>query len=176
MAKRYYNYSNLAEAFGRATERNMTSTSAAVEIAATALMGVDEPLTRFEPVRQNIQSIFTPPPSSTTKRRMLLLDKKMEETVLAYMPDRDMTGNMAHFFAQLSDPTRLRIISALSISGMCVGDLSAVLEMNQTTLSHQLHNLKRGGIVESSRQGKVVFYKIKNKVLQDILLLCLEFV
>jgi len=110
------------------------------------------------------------------KTRMLLLDKKTEDTVKNYLPSREVTLGMASFFSVMGDPTRLKIISALSISGMCVGDLSQVLEINQTTLSHQLHNLRRGGIVDSFRQGKVVFYSIKNPVIQDILLWCLEFV
>ena len=144
------------------------------EVAATA---AEERQQEFfaEPLRAAFAPA-TPSPYSKARPRLMLLDKKAEEAVLSYMPARDKIQSMADFFSQLSDPTRLRIISALSISGMCVGDLATVLEMNQTTLSHQLHNLKRGGIVKSARQGKVVFYSIKNKVLQDILLLCLEFV
>ena len=119
------------------------------------------------------EPIFTAP---RCRPRLLLLDQKTESAVKNYMPAREVTGAMANFFSVLGDPTRLKIISALSISGMCVGDLSQVLEINQTTLSHQLHNLKRSGIVDSFRQGKVVFYSIKNSVIQDILFWGLEFI
>ena len=119
------------------------------------------------------ESVFNPP---KIRQKLLLLDKKTESQVHEYMPSQDVVGGMAGFFATLGDPTRLKIISALAISGMCVGDLSIVLNINQTTLSHQLSNLRRSGIVESYRQGKVVFYSIKNSVIQDILLWGLEFV
>jgi len=174
MAKRAYNYSNLAEAFGRATERNIKVKVAVSDIdAEIAAVAAEERVSEFAAFSEPVSAM--PASYAKPRSRLMLLDKKTEEAVINYMPDRDSTQSMADFFSHLGDPTRLRIISALSISGMCVGDLAAVLEMNQTTLSHQLHNLKRGGLVKSARQGKVVFYSIKNKVLQDILLLCLEF-
>lgn len=62
-----------------------------------------------------------------------------------------------------SDKTRVKIISALAIAPMCVNDLSVTLGINQTTLSHQLAYLRANDIVEDEREGKIVFYKLKNR-------------
>jgi len=70
----------------------------------------------------------------------------------------------------------LRVISALAISRMCVTDLADVCRMNQTTVSHQLRSLKSMGIVESERQGKIVFYRLADNKINDILLCGVEFV
>ena len=67
------------------------------------------------------------------------------------------------------------MLSALSISEMCVTDLSQVLEINQTTISHQLRILKNLSIVKIRRQGKVIFYSLRNEILNEILLKGVEF-
>jgi len=70
----------------------------------------------------------------------------------------------------LGDCTRIKILSALSISSMCVSDLTTILEMNQTTVSHQLRSLRSMGIVDYKRQGKVVFYFVADKRVLEVLL------
>lgn len=106
----------------------------------------------------------------------LLVDKKTRALVCEYVPPPAVLANLADLFAQLADPCRLKIVSALSISGMCVTDLSLLLGINQTTLSHQLTALRRQNIVDKRRQGKIAFYYIKNKVILDILLSATDFI
>lgn len=69
----------------------------------------------------------------------------------------------------------MRILSALAISELCVTDISRVLDINQTTVSHQLRYLKNLGIVTCSRLGKVIFYSLKNEIVNDVLLKGVEF-
>ena len=69
----------------------------------------------------------------------------------------------------------MRIVSALSISEMCVSDISELLKLNQTTVSHQLRLLKDLNAVKTKRQGKVIFYSLRNESLSDILLKGVEF-
>lgn len=106
----------------------------------------------------------------------ILLDEYTRNLVRKY----DLRGGgltaLADFFAALSDSTRIRIVSALSISEMCVSDLSALLELNQTTVSHQLKNLRSIGVVDYRRQGKVVFYYIKSRVVLDVMTSASEFI
>ena len=110
------------------------------------------------------------------KRRNLLIDCKTETLVRELMPKEDALNSMADFFSSLSDQTRIRIISALSISPMCVNDLSAVLEMNQTTVSHQLKNLRTVGVVKCKRQGKVAFYSLCDSPILDVMLSAVNFI
>ena len=79
------------------------------------------------------------------------------------------------FFLHFSDPTRVKMLSALAISEMCVTDLSRILNLNQTTVSHQLRFLKNIGIVQAKRQGKIIFYSLVNDTVNDVLLKGVEF-
>lgn len=99
----------------------------------------------------------------------ILLDKRTQSLVREYDLGGDSLRALADFFAALSDSTRLRIVSALSISEMCVSDLSRLLNINQTTVSHQLKNLRTIGVVGSYRQGKVIFYYVRNRAVLEIL-------
>lgn len=104
----------------------------------------------------------------------ILLDKRKQELVKNYVPSDGNLRDLAMFFDMLSDGTRLKILSALSISSMCVNDLSALLGLNQTTLSHQLGKLRASKIVDYRRQGKISFYFISCKAITDILLTAVQ--
>ena len=99
-----------------------------------------------------------------------LLDFKTEKTVKKYLPDKASLSPLANLFAAVSDAARLQILSALSITDMCVTDLSAILGVNQTTLSHQLKSLRDAKLVNCIKQGKTVFYAISNKAVNDLMM------
>ena len=102
-------------------------------------------------------------------KEKLLLDEVKIKKVEEYVPDEETLLRLSDLFSALSDRTRIKILSALSITSMCVTDLSLLLGINQTTVSHQLKNLRSIGFVKFQRQGKIIFYSIKNDKLQDIL-------
>ncbi len=105
----------------------------------------------------------------------LLLDGRTQTLVEDYVPEGEMLEGLVGFFSIFADGTRLRILSALAITEMCVTDISRVLGINQTTVSHQLRYLKNVGIVKASRFGKVIFYSLKNDTVNDVLLKGVEF-
>ena len=86
----------------------------------------------------------------------MILDRRTKDLVKEYVPDGDVLDSIVCFFSIFADPTRVKMLSALAISEMCVTDLSRVLEINQTTISHQLRLLKNLGIVKRERQGEKV--------------------
>ena len=104
-----------------------------------------------------------------------LIDDKTEQTVVRYIPRNATLYSLAEFFAACSDVTRAKIICALSISEMCVSDLSRILELNQTTCSHQLRLLRAADIVKQRRDGKIIYYSLKNPKIEDVLLAGVEF-
>ena len=106
---------------------------------------------------------------------LMLLDRRTKDLIREYVPDGDVLDSIVCFFSIFSDPTRVRMLSALAISEMCVTDLSRVLEINQTTVSHQLRLLKNLGIVKSERQGKIIFYSLINDTVNDVMLKGVEF-
>ena len=105
----------------------------------------------------------------------MLLDKRLQTMIKEYVPSGEILDDLVCFFSIFSDYTRLRIISALAISEMCVTDISDILCLNQTTVSHQLRFLKNLNAVKTKRQGKVVFYSLRNEALNDVLLKGVEF-
>ena len=105
----------------------------------------------------------------------LLLDRRLQEMVVDYVPKGEILDELVCFFSIFSDYTRLKMISALAISEMCVSDLSTLLNLNQTTVSHQLRLLKNLNAVTTRRQGKVVFYSLRNDTLSEVLLKGVEF-
>lgn len=108
-------------------------------------------------------------------QNVLLLDKKMQGLILDYVPSEDILSELVSFFNVFSDITRLRMLSALAISEMCVTDISIMLKLNQTTVSHQLRLLKDLGAVKSRRQGKIIFYSLKSEMINEVLLKGVEF-
>jgi len=111
-----------------------------------------------------------------TQNRTLLIDPQTEKLVRDFVPKQEALDAMANFFSGLSDNTRIRIVSALSISSMCVTDISKVLDINQTTVSHQLRNLKNIGVVKVKRQGKVAFYSLCDNHILDIMESAVNFI
>ena len=105
----------------------------------------------------------------------VLIDRRLQSMIKDYVPQGEILDDLVSFFSIFSDYTRLKMISALGITEMCVSDISAVLKLNQTTVSHQLRFLKNLNAVKTRRQGKVVFYSLRTEVINDILLKGVEF-
>ena len=108
-------------------------------------------------------------------RDTMLLDRRMRDLVREYVPEGDVLDSITCFFGVFADHTRVRMLSALAISEMCVTDLSRVLEINQTTVSHQLRLLKNLGIVKCERSGKIITYSLVNDTVNDVMLKGVEF-
>ena len=81
----------------------------------------------------------------------LLLNGALQKAVDDYIPDDRHSKKLANFFYNFADQTRIKILSCLALSEMCVNDISKALNMNQTTISHQLAILKNNGTIESRR-------------------------
>ncbi len=69
---------------------------------------------------------------------------------------------MAEFFALLGDANRLRILSALATHELCVCDLAAAVKMSESAVSHQLRALRSMRLVGYRKQGRNVFYYLKD--------------
>ncbi|MDD4110631.1 MAG: metalloregulator ArsR/SmtB family transcription factor [Clostridia bacterium] len=102
--------------------------------------------------------------------RFLLLTERNKKEVLNYLPPDKSIDKLAIYFQNFSDGTRLKIISCLAMCNMCVNDLSRILQINQTTISHQLKYLKTQNIVTSKRDGKIIMYKLTNRKVNELML------
>ena len=80
--------------------------------------------------------------------------------VLSKMPNENIFCRLAFLFKLIGDTTRCRILFALDQREMCVCDLSNVLNMTKSSVSHQLAMLRRNGIVKCRKSGKEVYYTL----------------
>ncbi len=74
----------------------------------------------------------------------------------------EKSQRMAEFFSLLGDGNRLRILSALALQELCVCDLAAAVKMTESAVSHQLRTLRTMRLVGYRRQGRNVFYYLKD--------------
>src|SRR5581483_12506154 len=81
--------------------------------------------------------------------------------VLERLPGEHVFQDLAETFRVLSDPGRVRLISALLEAGeLCVCDLAAVTGLSQTACSHNLRLLRSSRLVRYRKQGRNVFYSL----------------
>ena len=85
------------------------------------------------------------------------------------MPDEEVTMDLADTFKVFSDYTRVKILCALLNHEMCVCDISALLGMTKSAVSHQLRTLKQSNLVKNRREGKVVYYSIADEHVETII-------
>ncbi|MBI9009209.1 MAG: helix-turn-helix transcriptional regulator [Tenericutes bacterium] len=89
--------------------------------------------------------------------------------VKAIFPETNDLEKLAEFYKGFADLTRIRILSALSIKEMCVCDLSNLLGMSISAISHQLKTLRYKELVKFRRQGKEVFYSLEDDHVINVL-------
>ena len=106
----------------------------------------------------------------TIMENAILLEKTKQDAIRKFMPSQEVLILLASYFQAYSDPTRIKILSALSMTEMCVNDLSKLLNINQTTVSHQLKLLRTLGMVKYRRDGKIIYYSLSNTNVNDIML------
>ena len=102
--------------------------------------------------------------------KLLRLNERNKYELLNVLPDEEVINKLALYFQNFSDNTRIKILSCLSIMDMCVNDLSCLLGINQTTISHQLKTLKDQNIVDFKREGKVLIYRLKAESVQEMMM------
>ncbi|MCM1024837.1 MAG: metalloregulator ArsR/SmtB family transcription factor [Roseburia sp.] len=96
-------------------------------------------------------------------------DDQILKTIDEKMPPEEELQDLAEFFKVFGDTTRLKILYVLLSAEMCVFDISAVLGMSQSAISHQLRVLKQMDLVKNRRDGKTVFYSLADGHIVTIL-------
>ena len=84
------------------------------------------------------------------------------------LPKEEVLYDLAEFFKVFGDSTRIKIICAVFESEMCVCDLSALLKVSQSAISHQLKTLKAARLVKYRREGKVIYYSLDDEHIKHV--------
>lgn len=90
---------------------------------------------------------------------IIIHEDKIKEVQEHLLDDQELE-NMSIIFKLLSDPTRIKILYALEKQELCVCDISVVLDMTQSAVSHQLKLLRMNKLVKHRKEGKTVFYSL----------------
>jgi DNA-binding transcriptional ArsR family regulator len=96
------------------------------------------------------------------------------DAIKAELIDDHAAVQFADWFKAFSDPTRVKIISALLKRELCVHDLTVLLEMGQSAVSHQLRYLRNLRIVKRRKVGKTVYYSLDDAHIEQIFLQTLQ--
>ena len=106
-------------------------------------------------------------------------DKNNEEMLNAIInnqPSEEVLYEVAELFKVFGDSTRIRILYALFGNELCVGDIAEVLNMSQSSVSHQLRILKDAKLVKFRREGKSIFYALDDDHVYHIMEMGMEHV
>lgn len=87
----------------------------------------------------------------------------------AAMKSLDTLAALAETFKVLGDPTRVRIAWALSREELCVCDLSALLGMSQSAISHSLRALRDLRLVRHRKEGRIAYYALDDEHIAELL-------
>lgn len=99
-----------------------------------------------------------------------IINAELVEAMSQRLIDERSLMNLADFYKLFADESRLKILYLLTMNEMCVSDIAATLNMNQSTVSHQLKTLRNSRIVRYRRDAKIVYYSLDDDHIGQILL------
>lgn len=92
------------------------------------------------------------------------------------MPDLEILFDLADLFKVFGDSTRIRIMFTISDNEMSVLNIAEALNMEQSTISHQLRVLRQNKLVRVRRDGKQIYYSLDDDHVKKIIEMGLDHV
>lgn len=85
------------------------------------------------------------------------------------MIDEELLYDVADLFKLFADSTRIKILYTLISGEFCVCDIADLLGMSQSSISHQLRQLKQNSLVKFRREGKSIYYSLADDHVKTII-------
>ena len=98
-----------------------------------------------------------------------LIDEAKVAAARDAMPPDEILVQLAETFRVLGDPTRVRILQALSLEELCVCDMASLLGTTKSAVSHQLRLLRSLRVVKYRKDGRVVYYSLDDSHVGNLL-------
>lgn len=92
-----------------------------------------------------------------------VVDARKVTSVRRKMHSADAVQLLAETFRVLGDPTRVKIVFALSKEELCVCDLATIVGASQSAVSHSLRALRQMDLVRYRKQGKIAYYSLDDE-------------
>lgn len=99
--------------------------------------------------------------------------EKVQRAKDSLLPNGE-SDRLAEFFKAFADPTRLKILWALTEEEMCVCDLAAFLGISESAVSHQLRMLRQMALVANRREGPVLYYRLTDDHVNQLVRVALD--
>ncbi len=96
--------------------------------------------------------------------------------LLEQQPDDEILYDLAELFKVFGDSTRIKILYSMFDAELCVNDIARLLNLSQSSVSHQLRILKTSKLVKFRREGKSIFYSLDDEHVRKILSMGMEHV
>lgn len=96
------------------------------------------------------------------------INKEKVEAVKRIMKSDEIIAKLAQTFGVLADPTRVKIIFALSKKELCVCDIAALLDISQSATSHQLRVLRNMDLVKYRKEGRIAYYSLDDDHIKNL--------
>jgi len=113
------------------------------------------------------------PPSVATAEddvcTTMCVDEARVRAVAGRMPTETAITRVTDIFKILADPTRARVVFALSQAELCVCDLANLAGISVSAVSHQLRLLRSLGLVKFRREGRLAYYSLRDRHVEQLL-------
>lgn len=104
------------------------------------------------------------------------IDTAKVAAVRTQMKSEEVFRDLAETFKVLGDPTRAKLLYALAREELCVCDLSNLLGLSSSAISHQLRLLRSMRLVKYRKEGRMVFYSLDDHHIETLFAEALEHV
>lgn len=98
-----------------------------------------------------------------------LIDEAKVAAVKKAMQPGEVLFRLAETFRVLGDPTRVRILHALSLEELCVCDIARLLGTTKSAVSHQLRLLRSLRVVKYRKEGRMAYYSLDDSHVENLL-------
>lgn len=99
---------------------------------------------------------------TTRSVQVTAIDPEAVAEIQATAPSETLIAVVAETFQALADPTRLKILYALTKRACCVRDLAILAAVSESAVSHQLRLLRDRRLVQSKRAGNMIYYSLND--------------
>ena len=100
---------------------------------------------------------------------VVYVNEEVVNEIKTQMPDIEEVQKLSAIYKALGDPTRFKILYCLRQKEMCVCDISAIVDMSHSAISHQLRVLRNLRLVKYRKEGKMVYYSLDDEHIFKIL-------
>ncbi len=104
-----------------------------------------------------------------TDQRMQCICKEGKEKLPVIHNEQSLL-ELAEMFKALGDPTRLEILSLLLVEELCKCEIVTALSLPNSTVSHHLKIMEKGGVIKGRREGKYTIYRLCEERLESIII------